>query len=40
VHSTSQQDPDAGLVSADYGTGLRYFLIQFDGIPKVTIQQQ
>jgi hypothetical protein len=40
VHSTSQQDPDSGLVSADYGTGLGYFLITFDGIPKVTIQQQ
>jgi hypothetical protein len=40
VHSTATQDPDAGLVSADYGTGLGFFLIQFDGIEKVTIQQQ
>jgi hypothetical protein len=40
IHSTSTQDPDEGLVSADYGAGLGSFLIQFDGIPKVTIQQQ
>jgi hypothetical protein len=40
VHTTSTQDPDQGLVSADYGTGQGSFLIQFDGIPKVDIQQQ
>jgi hypothetical protein len=40
VHSTSQQDPDAGLVSADYGTGFGFFLIQFDGIENVSIHQQ
>jgi hypothetical protein len=40
IHSTSQQDSDAGLVSADYGTGLGFFLINFDGIPTVTIRQQ
>jgi hypothetical protein len=37
VHSTSTQDPDAGLVSLDYGTA--FFLIQFDGIPTVTIRK-
>jgi hypothetical protein len=39
VHSTSTQNPDSGLVSANYG-GNSSFLIDFDGIPKVTIQQQ
>jgi hypothetical protein len=38
VHSTSTQDPDAGLVSLNYGTDS--FLIQFDGIPTVTISKQ
>jgi hypothetical protein len=38
VHSTSTQDPDAGLVSLDYGTA--NFLIQFDGIPTVIIRKQ
>jgi hypothetical protein len=38
VHSTSTQDPDAGLVSLNYGTAS--FLIQFDGILNVTIQKQ
>jgi hypothetical protein len=37
VHSTATQDPDAGLVSLDYGTV--FFLIQFDGIENVTIRQ-
>jgi hypothetical protein len=40
IHSTSTQDPDAGLVSVNYGTGLPSFLIQFDGIENVTIHQQ
>jgi hypothetical protein len=40
IHSTSTQDPDAGLVSADYGTGLGFFLINYDGIQTVTILQQ
>ena len=39
VHSTSTQDHDAGLVSLDYGAGLPFFLIQFDGIENVTIAQ-
>jgi hypothetical protein len=39
VHSTSTQDHDAGLVSLDYGAGLPFFLIQFDGIENVTISQ-
>jgi hypothetical protein len=38
VHSTSTQDPDAGLVSLNYGTAS--YLIQFDGILNVTIQKQ
>jgi hypothetical protein len=37
VHSTSTQDPDAGLVSAAYATVS--FLVQFDGIENVTIAQ-
>jgi hypothetical protein len=40
VHTTSTQDHDAGLVSADYGAGLPFFLIQFDGIENVTIGQE
>ena len=40
VQSTSTQDHDAGLVSADYGPGLPSFLIQYDGIENVTIRQQ
>jgi hypothetical protein len=39
THSTSTQDPDAGLVSLNYGTGFAYYLIQFDGIPTVNISQ-
>jgi hypothetical protein len=37
VHSTSTQDPDAGLGSAAYATVS--FLVQFDGIENVTIAQ-
>jgi hypothetical protein len=40
VQSISTQDHDAGLVSADYGPGLPFYLIQFDGIENVTIRQQ
>jgi hypothetical protein len=40
VSSVSTQDHDAGLVSADYGTGFPSFLIQYDGIENVTIRQQ
>jgi hypothetical protein len=37
VHSTSTQDPDAGLVSLAYAAA--NYLIQFDGIPTVVIRK-
>jgi len=40
THSTSTQDPDAGLVSLNYGTSFASYLIQFDGIMTVNISQK
>ncbi len=37
VHSTSTQDPDAGLVSLAYAAA--NYLIQFDGVPTVEIKK-